>query len=328
MLGKMDLPTAQKAIRRGAIAGFIVAALGLAVVSAAVWGPADGPLARLHNPWNFLDAVAFAACAFGVLRRSRVAAIALFGLYLVSQIILYIEMGRPAGVLWMMVFVYFFGKAIQGTYAYHRIRKEQDPAYRPVKKAMLFVWVPVGAVGVVLIGLVLFGVYEVSKRQFGEALASGSSIPGAVGWYALSAPDGGWIRVAPGTINEDTDLELYGNSTDTWAIAYVDCHADYDLDDLVEFRRNQIKAEVKELSVSEERLMMRESFLPVSYARYAGRIPVFADDQVWWVASVVAFNASIEIVASTSRGPKDEESTEQLVKSLRLTREADSLCAQ
>ncbi len=154
--------------------------------------------------------------------------------------------------------------------------------------------------GVVAVGLFAFVSHENLLREWGDHLGPGETVSGTSGLYVLSPPDDGWVRVKPGTIEEETDLELYGSSTETWVVAYVNCGAGMGMDYLVEFRQNQIQAEVDDFSVSEERLIMPGKLLPVSYAHYSGKLPVTAEKQTWWVATIVTDDASIEVIAGVA----------------------------
>ena len=155
--GAMDIQSAEKAARSGAVAGFIVAGLSAALVTVAVFGEAGGFFENWNSPWSYLDSALVAGLSFGVLRRSRTSAVCLFLFYLLSQILFMVETGAPAGLLATLAFLYFFGRGIQGTFAYHRIYREQNPEPRPARKTMYFVWVPLGLVGVVLAGLMVLG---------------------------------------------------------------------------------------------------------------------------------------------------------------------------
>ena len=75
--------------------------------------------------------------------------------------------------------------------------------------------------GVVAVGLFAFVSHENLLREWGDHLGPGETVSGTSGLYVLSPPDDGWVRVKPGTIEEETDLELYGSSTETWVVAYV-----------------------------------------------------------------------------------------------------------
>lgn len=325
-LGTMDLASAEKAIRRGAVAGFITAGLTLLIVSYAVMGSGTGRLETWNDPWNFLDAALVFGLSLGLIVRSRVAAIGLVVYFIFAQGILFIETGNILRIPLALVFLYFFGRAVPATFVHHRLRREQDPEYRRPGRAAYFVWVPVGIVAVAFAGLMSLGGYLMLEREWGDPLDPGKPVSGVSGLYQLSLPDSEWVRVSLGTIGEDTDLELYGSGIDTWAIVFVSCRTDLNLDSVVDFRRDAIQADLNEITFSEERLMMTDSFLPVSYARYSGEDPFVGDHQISWVGSVVTEDAVIEVMAGTTLGPDEEAGIESLVKSLRLADNGGKPC--
>jgi hypothetical protein len=153
----MDIELAEKATRQGAIAGFFVAGLTLFIVSIAVLGQGGELFQSWNDPFNYLDVAIAAGLSVGVLKRSRTAAIILFCYYFLSQILLFAETGRPTGLVLSIVFLFFFGKAIRGTFAYHNIRKAADPDYRPGGRAKYFLWIPVIVIAVIFSGLIVLG---------------------------------------------------------------------------------------------------------------------------------------------------------------------------
>lgn len=135
----------EKATRNGAIAGFIYAILTL--VTSAAW----------RDPWGLLEVVLIMVLAVLLLRKSRAAAIALFIHVIVSQIGGWVVLGRPSGIVAALIFLTFFGKAIAGSFAYHRLRRDLDSTYRAAARWTYFVWPPVALItlAVVLLGVVV-----------------------------------------------------------------------------------------------------------------------------------------------------------------------------
>jgi len=179
--------------------------------------------------------------------------------------------------------------------------------------AAVFAWVAFGL-------LLAVGAYFELVRARGEHLEAGAPISGTSGWYTVTPAGEGWVRVSGGVIDADGDLEVYGPTTDTWAIVYVDCVANARMDAMVEFRRNQIEPD----SFSEERRMLPDAFVPVSYARYAASLAL-GERRIWWIALVATDKAVVELVTTTSVGA-EEPDLERTAKSLRLTGKADEQC--
>jgi len=50
------------------------------------------------------------------------------------------------------VFLYFYGKAVQGTYVFHKIEKEENPNYKPTPKWAYYVGIPTVSIFIILIG--------------------------------------------------------------------------------------------------------------------------------------------------------------------------------
>lgn len=167
----MTLKSAEKAIRNGAIAGFIVAGLTILIVTVAVYQGPGGPFERWNDPLDYGDAALTTALSFGVLYRSRAAAVFLFLYFLTAHIMRFMESGAPRALFLTVILLYFFGRAVWGTFSYHRIKKEMDPEYRAVPRRMYFLWVPVAAVATIFAGLLVLGTISPST-----AVLSGDEI--------------------------------------------------------------------------------------------------------------------------------------------------------
>jgi hypothetical protein len=143
----MTRDEAIKASRNGAIAAFISGALTLIVALLAIAINAQGEFAFLNDPAMLFDAVLIFICAFGMLRQSRFAAVFIFIYFILSKIIISIEMGPSAGGLIVgLIFLYFFGKAIQGSFAFHKIEKSENPDYKAPSKIVIAIGVTVSVI--------------------------------------------------------------------------------------------------------------------------------------------------------------------------------------
>jgi hypothetical protein len=125
----MDMNQAIKATRNGAIAASISAALTLAVVLIAISADIDGELAIFNDPANFFDIAILIGCAIGMYRKSRIASVLVFTYYIISKIIITMETQSYAGLGIALIFLYFYGMAIQGSFTYHMLRKKEEPDY-------------------------------------------------------------------------------------------------------------------------------------------------------------------------------------------------------
>jgi hypothetical protein len=138
----MTLEEAVKAARNGAIAALISGAMTAIVVGLALWFDSQGSIAPWNDPLNIFDVVLILACAVGMLRNSRAAAITAFVYFILAKAMIALETGAVGGIVAGLFFLYFFGKAIQGTFAYHRIRKAEDENYRAAPRWTYFVGIP------------------------------------------------------------------------------------------------------------------------------------------------------------------------------------------
>lgn len=173
----VDREQALKANRSGAIAACISAVMTAGVVLFALqMDPVDAPptLSFFADPLNFLDVGILLLCAFGMYRNSRTAAVFAFSYFLVSKVAITLSTGQVAGVGVALIFLYFYGRAIQGTFVFHRIEKAENPAYRGTPKWMLVVGVPVIGLFTLLLGFALLtmtGAMPATEVQNGEQVS-------------------------------------------------------------------------------------------------------------------------------------------------------------
>jgi len=171
----MDRNEAIKAARNGAIAAVISGTLTLAIVVIAIFSNAEGTLGIWNDPSNFFDIVLIFACAFGMYRKSRAAAVIIFVYFILAKIIMGIEMGKTTGLLTSLIFLYFYGKAIQGTFIYHKIEKAENPDYKPTSKWVYYFGIPGGllVVTLMIIGIMtMTGVVPSTEVVKGSELSS------------------------------------------------------------------------------------------------------------------------------------------------------------
>ncbi|GHG66494.1 hypothetical protein GCM10010919_14220 [Alishewanella longhuensis] len=148
----MDKNEAIKATKNGAIAATISGVITLAVVSLALYSNAEGDLAFWNDPLNFIDIALLFLCAFGLYRKSRTAAIVLLIYFIFAKIIIALSVGRMPGLIVSLVFLYYFAKAVQGTFVFHRLEKVENPDYKPSPSWYFFVGIPVGLISILAIG--------------------------------------------------------------------------------------------------------------------------------------------------------------------------------
>lgn len=155
---------------------------------------------------------------------------------------------------------------------------------------------------------------------YGDAVQPNMPTMGPSGGYQLEVRSSDWVRVENGTIAEDADLELVWRSPGTSVIVFA-LRGDWTMDEIVDFRRNEIQGQVHNLASNERRTLLADSGIPVSHARYTGSFRDGGGRATWWVSTVVTDTAAYEVLGSTMAGPATRREIEQIAKSLRLTPE-------
>ena len=153
----MNREKANKAINNGAIAGCISGFLTLAIALFAIFSNSQtGSIAYFNDPSLFFDVAIIFVLAYGIYKKSRTAAVILFIYFLLSKVIISVDTGNTASVGTGLIFLYFYGNAIRGTFNYHKIEKAENPDYK-VRKAIpiaggVFAVILAIAVGFYLLG--------------------------------------------------------------------------------------------------------------------------------------------------------------------------------
>ena len=158
----MDLDSARNASKQGAYAAFAYAILILVGIGARLWlGNGDATqnnfAAQVADPLVLLDVAIIVVLGLLILRYSRVAAILMLAYLVFDQVMLVLERGSAGSIVLALVFLYFFGNAIRGTFAYHRRRAEEDPTYRSIRVYHFLVGAPPAVIFLGLMALVIAG---------------------------------------------------------------------------------------------------------------------------------------------------------------------------
>lgn len=170
----MDREKAIKATRNGAIAAFIsaFATLGLALIAISSKA-GDGYLGYLNDPIIFFDVILIVICAVGMLKRSRVAAIAIFVYFIFAKIFFLFETGKPTGFGMALIFLYFYGRAIQGAFVYHRLEREENPEQKKGSRWKYYVGIPIVVLTFIIMG---FGLLTMTSVLPSTEVLAGSKM--------------------------------------------------------------------------------------------------------------------------------------------------------
>ena len=181
------------------------------------------------------------------------------------------------------------------------------------------------ALGVVFWPLVIIGSLPDSTldtlfapEAVGEPVLADEPISGSAGGYWITVRTDNWLRVDADANPDEPDLELVTQTQHSWLVVYA-LRGDWTLDDIVNFRRNEIGRDIPNLTTREQRTLLGDSAVPVSYARYYGKFdPRDTFPTTWWVSTVVTDSGAVEVVASTGNGHMAAKELEGIVKSLRI----------
>jgi serine/threonine-protein kinase len=106
-----------KRIKHGWVAGLVSIAITTLFTVLALAGA--NPLGL--DAWAFVDVVIMLGLVYGMYRKSRVCAVLIFLFFALNKIIMWTESGSVSGLPLAVVFFWYYGQAIRGTFAYHRI---------------------------------------------------------------------------------------------------------------------------------------------------------------------------------------------------------------
>lgn len=149
----MNKTEAIKATKNGAIAASISGVLTLAMFLFATFSNASGIFGFWNDPTVIFDIFLIFACAYGIYKKSRFAAVLLFCYFIFAKIYFGIETGKVSGLGIALIFLYFYGKAIQGAFVFHKIEKAENPDYKATPKWVLYTGIPILTIFIILIGI-------------------------------------------------------------------------------------------------------------------------------------------------------------------------------
>jgi hypothetical protein len=122
----MDRKEAIKATKNGAVAGCVYALINSLGAFLALFIFGDDGFSDYNDPLIFGDVAIVLALAYGVYKKSRIAAVILFFLYLYIVAISTLETGFIGSrVVISLLFLFYYGNAIQGAFVFHRIEKSE-----------------------------------------------------------------------------------------------------------------------------------------------------------------------------------------------------------
>lgn len=110
--------TVERDIRNGWIAAVVSGSVTLAFTVLAIAGTS----LYEFDAWGLADVGLVFAMAYGIYRRSRICALVLFLYFIQAKILLFAAGVSAASIPLALVFLYYFGRAVLGTFRYHTLR--------------------------------------------------------------------------------------------------------------------------------------------------------------------------------------------------------------
>jgi serine/threonine-protein kinase len=109
-----------KKIRNAWIAGCISAGITIVFTLASMFG--NQSILKL-DAWAFIDVVIILGLAYGVYRKSRTCAILMLAFFAFNKIVMWMDAGKPTGLLMALIFFWFYAQGIVGTVRFHRWKR-------------------------------------------------------------------------------------------------------------------------------------------------------------------------------------------------------------
>lgn len=203
----MNRDQAMKATRNGALAAMIAAVVTFVMgLVAMVFDSTEGILGYYNNEYGitmvFLDVILFLALAYGVSKHSRVVSILLLMTFLMGKLYLlgvdgpeFLTPGQPFYVfsITTLIFIYFFAKAVQGSFVYHQIEKRNNPEKYIRKKWYYFLGIPLALIFSIIMIVGLLSVFQIIPTA---EVISGEKV----------SQKHKNVLISNGILNEDEDL--------------------------------------------------------------------------------------------------------------------------
>ena len=166
----------------------------------------------------------------------------------------------------------------------------------------------------------VLGFYETQKHWHGDAVPAGKPIHDDEYHITVTPPAPGWVQIKSGSLGEeDTTLEFYGPTTETWAVVRVLKGTKRTIDDVVFDRHNAVMQFDESFKMTEERIMSPGHDVPIAFTRYENMEPTWGLESLWWVATVKTEAFTVEVIAATEKKARAQE-IEQFVRSVQLIR--------
>ncbi|MBL4660825.1 MAG: hypothetical protein JKY19_10750 [Alcanivoracaceae bacterium] len=175
----MNFYDAEKAVKRAAIVTFIIVFINLLKLFVVYMSGTEETAAEFFkDPFNYFDIVLIFICGMMILRYSRAAGIILFLYFFVSKIIQFVEIDNlvtliGAGIISLIIIIFYIN-GIRAAYAYHRLKKAENPEYKAAAKWTYYTGIPLIVISILFI---IVGIMSEMGTIPSYEVISGSDLP-------------------------------------------------------------------------------------------------------------------------------------------------------
>jgi hypothetical protein len=116
-----DQESCAKAIKNGGTAALISAAITSVFGFAGFFTNSDNKdLNYFLDPWILADVALIIVLGLFVFRKSRIASTLLVIYFVGAKALMWIELGKPTGLVMSIIFLLYYATAMRGTYLWHK----------------------------------------------------------------------------------------------------------------------------------------------------------------------------------------------------------------
>ena len=117
-------PAIDKKIKSAWVAGLISAGVTLALILISFTGTSIGGV----DAWALIDLFIILGLSYGVFRKSRTCAVLLLLVFVANKLLMWATAGNVSGLPLALIFIWFFGQGVVGTFQHHKARKVEQVA--------------------------------------------------------------------------------------------------------------------------------------------------------------------------------------------------------
>ncbi len=149
--------------------------LTLVALGMTIYANLSGGIVAILESDLFYDFVAFIILSIGMYYKSRVSAVLVLSYYIIARIIHFMQTGKVAGILVVVIIIVLLAQATLATFKYHRLKKELSPEYKATSKLTWWLATPINVILAGLLFLVVlseFGIWAPTSLVKEDSLSA------------------------------------------------------------------------------------------------------------------------------------------------------------